>query len=152
MCGTTHIVAVRRQMVKPAYTLPQHFKININIILPSIPTSSKWPLSLRFATNLGKHFSSASLCLKPHPPPLHYWTLIISGVDRDSSVGIVTGYGLDGPGIESLWRLDFPHPSRPALGPPRLLYNGYRLFPGGKGGWDVALITHPQLEPRLKKE
>jgi hypothetical protein len=22
---------------------------------------------------------------------------------RDSSVGIVTGYGLDGPGIESLW-------------------------------------------------
>jgi hypothetical protein len=26
---------------------------------------------------------------------------------RDSSVGIVTGYGLDGPGIESRWRRDF---------------------------------------------
>ena len=28
---------------------------------------------------------------------------------------------------------DFPHPSRPVLGPPSLLYNGYRVFPGGKG-------------------
>jgi hypothetical protein len=34
-----------------------------------------------------------------------------------SSVGIATGYGLDGPGIESRWRRDFPHLSRPALGP-----------------------------------
>ena len=50
----------------------------------------------------------------------------------DSSVGIATGYGLDGPGIESLWGRDFPHLSRPALGPPSLLYNGYRFFPGGK--------------------
>ena len=35
----------------------------------------------------------------------------------NSSVGIATGYGLEGPGIESRWRRDFPHPSRPALGP-----------------------------------
>ena len=42
-----------------------------------------------------------------------------------SSVGKATGYGLDGPGIEYC-------PSRPALGPPSLLYNGYRVFPGGK--------------------
>jgi hypothetical protein len=34
-----------------------------------------------------------------------------------SSVGIATGYGLDCPGIESRWRRDFPHLSRPALGP-----------------------------------
>ena len=34
-----------------------------------------------------------------------------------SSVGIATGYGLDGPGIESRWGRDFPHLSRPALGP-----------------------------------
>ena len=34
-----------------------------------------------------------------------------------SSVGIATGYRLEGPGIESqLWR-DFPHLSRPALRP-----------------------------------
>ena len=35
---------------------------------------------------------------------------------RDSSVGIETGYGLYGPGIESRWGQDFLHPSRPELG------------------------------------
>jgi hypothetical protein len=34
-----------------------------------------------------------------------------------SSVGIATGYGVNGPGIESPWELDFPHLCRPALGP-----------------------------------
>jgi hypothetical protein len=34
-----------------------------------------------------------------------------------SAVGISTGYGLDGPGIESQWGRDFPLLSRPALGP-----------------------------------
>ena len=34
-----------------------------------------------------------------------------------SSVGIATGYGLDGPGIESRWGRDFPHLSRSVLGP-----------------------------------
>ena len=36
---------------------------------------------------------------------------------RDSSVGIATRYWLDGPGIESRWGQDFPHPSRPTLRP-----------------------------------
>jgi len=50
-----------------------------------------------------------------------------------SVVGITTGYGLDGPGIEFRWGdeifrtcLDRP------WGPHSLLYNGYRVFPGGK--------------------
>jgi hypothetical protein len=34
-----------------------------------------------------------------------------------SIVGTVTGYRLDGPGIESRWGRDFPHLSRPAMGP-----------------------------------
>ena len=35
-----------------------------------------------------------------------------------SVVGVATGYGLDGPGIESRWGGGiFPHLSRPALGP-----------------------------------
>jgi hypothetical protein len=38
-------------------------------------------------------------------------------VRRDSSVGKATGYGLDGPGIESQWGQDFPHMSRTALRP-----------------------------------
>jgi hypothetical protein len=38
-------------------------------------------------------------------------------VGRESLVGIRTRYGKDGPGIEYWWGRDFPHPSRPALGP-----------------------------------
>ena len=34
-----------------------------------------------------------------------------------SSVSIASDYRLDGPGIESRWERDFPHLSRPALGP-----------------------------------
>ena len=46
-----------------------------------------------------------------------------------SSVGIATDYGLDGPGSnpggDEIFR-----PSRPDLGPPSFLENGYRVFPG----------------------
>ena len=61
---------------------------------------------------------------------------------RDSSVGIVTRYGLDGPGIESPWGQDFPHPSRPALGPTQLPIQWVTgVFPGvtrpGRG------VDHP---------
>ena len=61
----------------------------------------------------------------------------INVVGRDSAVRIATHCGLDGPGIESHWGLEFPHPSRPAWDPPSLLYNGYRVLPGGKaaGAW-----------------
>jgi hypothetical protein len=42
---------------------------------------------------------------------------IRSACGLGSSVGIATGYRLDGPGIESRWRQDFSHMSRLALGP-----------------------------------
>jgi len=52
---------------------------------------------------------------------------------RDSSVGIATGYGLDGPGIEPRWGDEIfrTRPDQP-WGPPSLVCNGYRAFPGGK--------------------
>jgi hypothetical protein len=56
--------------------------------------------------------------LSPTRPPVHWVSGIFpagKGAGPDSSVGIVTGYGLDGPGIESRWRRDFPHLSKPAL-------------------------------------
>jgi hypothetical protein len=47
---------------------------------------------------------------------------------------------------------DFPHPSRKPWLPPSLLYNGYRVFPGGKTAEGVALTTHSHLAPRFKKQ
>jgi hypothetical protein len=72
-------------------------------------------------------------------------------VVRDSSVAIETSYGLDSPGIEPRWRRDFPHPSRPALGPPSILYNGYRVsFPGVKR--PRRGVNHPPLSSTEVKE
>ena len=36
---------------------------------------------------------------------------------NNNNNNIATRYGLDGPGIESRWRQDFPHPCRTVLGP-----------------------------------
>jgi hypothetical protein len=43
--------------------------------------------------------------------------IIIINAGPVSSVGIATGYRLDGPGIESWWGRGFPHLFRPTLGP-----------------------------------
>jgi hypothetical protein len=60
-------------------------------------------------------------CAISHLSQVWQQNLHISHIERvvcgpGISVGIVTGYGLDGPGIESRWGRDFPHLSRPALG------------------------------------
>jgi hypothetical protein len=56
---------------------------------------------------------------------MNYSVLYYNG-GPGSSVGIATGYGLDGPGIESRWWHDFSHTSRPA---PTM---GTGSFPGVK--------------------
>jgi hypothetical protein len=54
-------------------------------------------------------------------------------VGRDSSVGIATRYGLDGPEIQSRWGRNFSQPSIPALGPTQPPIKWVLgLFPGGK--------------------
>ena len=69
-----------------------------------------------------------------------------------SSIGITTGYGLDGPGIDSRWGRDFTHLSRPALGPiqpPLQWVPG--LSRGVKSGRDVTLTPHTLLVPWSRK-
>jgi hypothetical protein len=69
----------------------------------------------------------------------------------DSSVGTATGYGLDGPEIESRWRRDFPHVSRPALGPTHPpVQLGTGSFSEVKNGRGVTLTPHPLLVPGHK--
>ena len=76
----------------------------------------------------------------------------LSTVGWDSSVGIATCYGLDGPGIESRWGRDLAHPSRLALGPtqpPIQWVPG--LFPGGKAarGWHWT-PSSPEVKKRVE--
>ena len=69
-------------------------------------------------------------------------------VGRDSSVGIATRYWMDGPGIESLWGIDFPYPFRSALGPtqPPIKWS----FPGVKQPWPS--VDHPSTSRAEVKE
>jgi hypothetical protein len=68
-----------------------------------------------------------------------------------SSVDIATEYGLDGPGIESWWGLDFPS-FQAGRGPTRRLYNGYRVFPGGKVRPWRAADHSPPSTPEVLEE
>ena len=64
---------------------------------------------------------------------------------------ITTCYGLDGPGIESRWGEIFRTcPDRP-WGPPSLLYNGYRVVPGGKERPGRDADPSPPLVPWSRK-
>ena len=72
---------------------------------------------------------------------------------RDISVGVEIRYGLDGPGIESRCRQNFPHPSRLTLGPTSLLFKGYRVCPGGKAAvaWRWPLTpSSAKVESRVQ--
>jgi len=69
-----------------------------------------------------------------------------------SSVGIVTVYGLDGLGIESRWGEIFRTCTDRPWGPPRPLYQGYRVFPEVNSGRGVTLTLHPLLVPLVIKE
>ena len=53
-------------------------------------------------------------------------------VGPDNSVGIVICYGLDGPGNESRWGRDFPHPSGTSLEPIHPPVEWVLSPPGGK--------------------
>ena len=68
-----------------------------------------------------------------------------------SSVGIATGYGLDGPGIESRWGRDFPHLSRPVLGPTQPPVQWVPGLSRGKERPGRNADTHPPLVPWPRK-
>ena len=123
-------------LMPPSYFLKIHF----NIMLPYTHMSFKWFPSFKFLHHHPICTSPLShTCYMPLPSQSSWfdrpyrevskgwlihvepWSckgyLLLSQCGPGSSVGIATGYWLDGPGIESRWGRDFPHLSRPALGP-----------------------------------
>ena len=79
----------------------------------------------------------------------HFILKLPSGCSGPGSVvSIATGYGLDGPGIESWRGRDFPHLSRLALGAnPASCTMGTGSFLGVKSGRGLTLTPHPLLVP-----
>jgi len=84
--------------------------------------------------NSGFKGLSSNLCVKGGP---------------GSVVGIATGYGLDGPGIESRWEARFSAPLQTSPGAhPASCRMGTGSFPGVKSGGGVTLAHHPLLVQR----
>ena len=75
------------------------------------------------------------------------------GEDRGpgSSVGIVTDYGLEGPGSNPGGGRDFPPVQTGPVTHPASCKMGTGSFPGVKCGRGVLLTTHPLLVPRSWK-
>ena len=78
--------------------------------------------------------------------PLQITSHLIIFCGPGSVVGIATGYGLDGPGIESRVEIFRTCPDR-LWGPPSLLYSGYRVFPEGKEWLGRDADPSPLLVP-----
>ena len=91
--------------------------------------------------------SSHSVGGRPVHSPLSTCALEQAGVAQY----IETHHGLDGPGIESRWRRDFPHPSRPSLG---LFHPPIQWLPGlpprvkrPERGFDHPPLSSPEVNP-----
>ena len=79
---------------------------------------------------------------------------IAHGMSRDSSVGIATRYGLDGPGIESWWGVRFSTPVQTSPGAHSVSYTlGTGSFPGLKRpgrGADHPPPTSAEVKERVE--
>ena len=92
---------------------------------------------------------------KPYgPTPVTWLQLLRKQVGRDSSVGIATRYGLDGPWIESRWGVRFSVPVQTGPGAhPASFTTGTGSFPGVKqpgGGVDHPPLSSAEVKERVE--
>jgi hypothetical protein len=96
---------------------------------------------------------SVDAILRTLSTPSVVFVCSIYDYEPDSSIGIETGYGLDGPGIDSQWGTRLSAPVQPGLGAhPTSCTMGTVSFPGVKSGRDVPLAPQPLLVPLDMKE
>ena len=123
-------------------TLTRHkvYMSDLPLLTPIVVTRT---VSVRLVLNVTSLFvTSCRLKCDFTQPSTALSVLVCKG---DSSVGLATRYGLDGPRIDSRWGRDFPHLSRTVQGPtqlPVLLISG--SFSGGKTegmwSWPTSII------------
>ena len=118
-------------------------------LFSSLPSLKCW-LSCWLAFRL---FVNFAIDISKRTPFTTFWLdMFISNAYAMCVVGISTGYGLDGPGIESRWERDFLHLSRTALGPTRSPVQWVTcLSPGVKSGRIMTLTPHSLLAPWSRK-
>jgi len=103
-------------------------------------------------TSLASHIFQVLLIL-PFPSMLKISGYLYRHRGPGSSIGIVTGYGLDGLGIESRWEARFSAPVQTGPGAhPASCTMGTGSFPGVKSGRGVTLNSHPLPVPLVMKE
>jgi len=104
-----------------------------------------------FGETITKHPFADGICLHEESEKfcgsLYYRALQLHR-EPGSSVSIATGYGLDGPVIESRWGARFSAPVQTGPGThPAPCTRGTRSFPGVKSGRGMMLTPHPLLVP-----
>ena len=111
----------------------QRLRTNSLCELTMIPVPWKWGAARKFRCYQPDDMVSSFMFCCFQVLLVDFISLVFeSECGPSSSVGIATGYGLDGPGSNPGGGEIFcTCPDRP-WGPPSLLYNGYRVFPGGK--------------------
>ena len=137
---------LKSQAFKPSATLrpvgwylDTHVRVKQAIRLlqvKAVPSAEKSATIYKWISRIVE--SSSVPLWEPQNPHLNITFCFVCMVDWVGVVGIATRYGLDGSGIESRWRRDFPHPSRPALEPTKPpIQCVVGLFPGDKaaGAW-----------------
>ena len=111
--------AYRDASIQTKYKVPLHWNLHhqhkIFIDFVATETNSNAPFSVR---RLWQFWCSK----RPVSRPTYFfqhqiWSNPVYGCTWIAQSVTATRYGLEGPGIESWWVGDFPHPSRPALGP-----------------------------------
>jgi hypothetical protein len=103
---TAHCDTVKVSRVKPNTAVNRQLPFPYHLHHPKHCFAFSLPLNRRTSGRVLTTFRQ-----------VHFFFVLCDNCGSGSSVRIATDYGLNGPGIESRWGRDFPHLSRPALGP-----------------------------------
>ena len=97
------------------------------------PAFCSWHTHTQTYTYFSQYFSRPTFLLVTiYTSPPRFLMCLVPSLSRDSSVSTVTRYRRDDPGSNpGRGEIFCIRPDRPC-NPPSPLYNGYRVFPGGK--------------------